>query len=130
MEAVATADLTAGRGIAGNADQGGKRQITIIEEEMWGDLMKQLGAALPASARRANLLVKGIRLENSRGRIVQVGNCQIRINGETRPCGRMDEALLGLKEAMSANWAGGVYGEVLNDGRIHIGDKVCWSSVE
>ncbi len=34
MDAAAHASLTAARGIDGNANQGGKRQVTIIEEEV------------------------------------------------------------------------------------------------
>ena len=44
MDAVPSAKLVAGQGIAGNADQGGKRQVTIIEQEVWEELMNQVGA--------------------------------------------------------------------------------------
>lgn len=126
MVAVDAVELVAERGIAGNANQGGKRQVTIIEEEVWNDLMQRLGAALPPSARRANLMVRGLRLEESRGRILQVGACRIEIHGETEPCHQMDEALPGLKNAMIPHWAGGVFGKVLASGRIAVGDAVNW----
>ncbi len=126
MDSVTRAELKTGRGIVGNADQGGRRQVTLIEEEIWRELMLALGGDISASARRANLLVRGIALANSRGRILQVGACRILIHGETRPCERMNEALMGLREAMRANWGGGVYGEVLDDGAIAVGDKVHW----
>jgi MOSC domain-containing protein YiiM len=38
----------------------------------------------------------------------------------------MDEALPGLREALRPNWRAGVYGEVLNDGEIAVGDPVQW----
>ncbi|MCI0683144.1 MAG: MOSC domain-containing protein [Gemmataceae bacterium] len=126
MIAVDAAELVAGRGIAGNADQGGQRQVTIIEEEVWTDLMQRLGAALPPSARRANLMIRGLRLEETRGRILQIGACRIEIHGETDPCHRMDEAFPGLKEAMIPHWAGGVFGKALDSGRIAVGDAVRW----
>ena len=126
MDHLDTAKLIAGRGIAGNANQGGKRQVTIIEQEMWDELMRRLEGSLHPSARRANLMVRGIRLANSRGRILRVGSCRIRIYGETKPCERMDEALMGLRQAMSMDWAGGAYGEILDDAQIAIGDRVCW----
>jgi MOSC domain-containing protein YiiM len=71
-------------------------------------------------------MVRGISLRDSRGRTLQIGACRIRIYGETKPCERMDEALPGLKAAMCDGWAGGAFGEVLDDGQIALGDPVSW----
>ncbi|MEP0548064.1 MAG: MOSC domain-containing protein [Rhodothermales bacterium] len=127
MDPASSADLVAGRGIVGNADQGRRRQVTLIEEEVWADLMERLGGALDPSARRANLMVRGVRLADSRGRVLRVGACRIRIFGETKPCERMDEVLPGLKDLMFPDWRGGAFGEVLDDGRIAVGDPVRWA---
>jgi MOSC domain-containing protein YiiM len=126
MDPARSAKLLAGRGIIGNANQGGKRQVTIIEQEVWDELMAKVGGSLPPSTRRANLMVGGIGLSNSRGRILQVGPCRIRINGETKPCERMEEALKGLRQAMYSDWRGGAYGEVIDCGEISVGDSVAW----
>lgn len=118
--------MVAGSGIEGNADQGGRRQVTIIERELWERHMRRVGASVDPSARRANLMLTGVRLKETRGRILTVGSCRIRILGETRPCERMDEAHPGLREVMKPDWGGGVYGEVLDDGLIQVGDTVQW----
>lgn len=128
MDAVESARLVAGRGLVGNANQGGRRQVTIIEAEVWKSLMDQLDADLLPSTRRANLLVQNVDLSGSRGRILRVGACHIRIFGETKPCERMDEALKGLKNAMYDRWRGGAFGEALDDGEIRCGDEVRWIS--
>lgn len=126
MDSVGQATLKAGRGLVGNANQGGKRQVTIIEKEVWELLMAAMGADLDPSARRANLMISGIRLANSRRRILRIGECRIRIYGETKPCEQMDAAWPGLREAMYDNWSGGAFGEILDDGKIMVGDPVRW----
>lgn len=130
MDATTSARLIAGRGIVGNADQGRRRQVTIIEKEVWDRLMSELGGNLDPSARRANLMLSGISLDGARGRILLVGSCRIRIYGETRPCERMDQAMPGLRQAMSADWGGGAFGEILDDGEIAVGDVAVWLGAE
>ena len=126
MDPVDRAGLHAGRGLAGNADQGGRRQVTLLEAELWETMMTELGAALPPAARRANLLVRGVSLANSRGRVLAVGGCGLRVFTEVKPCRRMDEALPGLQGAMYPGWRGGAAAEVLDDGAIAVGDPVEW----
>lgn len=126
MDAAERATLRAQRGLVGNADQGRRRQVTLMEQERWQALMEAVGATLPPAARRANLLLSGIELARSRQRVLCIGTCRIRILGETKPCERMDEAWPGLKHAMYDDWGGGAFGEVLDDGDIAVGDPVYW----
>ena len=128
MDPVDSALLEVDRGLSGNANRGGKRQVTIISKERWAELMDVLGANLPPSARRANLMVSGIDLENSRGRVLQVGGTRLKINGETRPCEQMEAAHAGLEELMRERWGGGAFAEVLDGGEIRVGDAVEWDS--
>jgi MOSC domain-containing protein YiiM len=129
MDPVSSSALVAGRGLVGNADQGRRRQVTLIEREKWEQLMAQLDASISPATRRANLMISGLPLTASRDRVLRVGGCRLRIAGETRPCERMDEALPGLRAAMRVDWAGGVFAEVLDDGSISVGDEVAWDAV-
>jgi MOSC domain-containing protein YiiM len=130
MDPLASGRLIAGRGLAGNADQGRRRQVTLIEQERWDSLMRSLQSSISPSARRANLMLSGIELAHTRDRILRVGNAHLRIAGETRPCERMDEALPGLRRALALDWGGGVFAEVLDDGEIAVGDQVDWVASE
>ncbi len=122
MDSVTEARLVAGKGIHGNANQGGRRQVTIIERELWETMMTELGASISPSRRRANLMVSGLSLAGMRGRVLRVGESRIRIFSETKPCDQMEDALPGLEAVMRPNWRGGAFGEVLADGEIRIGD--------
>ncbi|MBW3628105.1 MAG: MOSC domain-containing protein, partial [Gemmatimonadetes bacterium] len=128
MDATERASLVAGSGIVGNANQRGRRQVTIIEREVWGSLVEPLGSDLDPAARRANLMVSGLSLAGSRGRVLRVGSCRLRILGETKPCERMEEALPGLRDAMWPAWRGGAFAEVLDDGEIAVGDPVAFEA--
>jgi MOSC domain-containing protein YiiM len=122
MDRVDQARLVAGRGIEGNANQGGRRQVTVIDEAAWNDACRELGIAVDPSKRRANVMIRGVNLEQTRGRTLRLGNCHIRIWSETTPCYQMDEAQEGLRAALKPHWRAGVNGEVVDAGVIRVGD--------
>ncbi len=124
MDPVLFAEAVPGRGLAGNANQGGKRQITIIEESHWQEACDEVGVAVDPSARRANVMVRGVDLENSRGRLLRLGPCVVRIYNETRPCEQMEDAQPGLRAALGPRWRAGAYGEIVEGGVIRVGDEV------
>ena len=127
MDEIREVRVEAGKGIVGNADQGGWRQITLITRERWEELMRELGVSSDPSNRRANLLLSGIKLANTGERVLEVGNTRLRVRGETHPCNLMEQVVPGLRDAMARGWGGGVFAEVLIDGSISVGDTACWS---
>jgi MOSC domain-containing protein YiiM len=126
MDPAPDARLDTGKGLRGSANYGGRRHVTIISAERWAELMALLGAEVDPAARRANLMVSGIELAETRDRVLRVGPVRLVIGGETRPCERMEEAHRGLQEAMQSRWGGGAWAQVENGGEIHVGDEVVW----
>ncbi len=128
MDARQTVGARKNRGLVGNANQGGRRQVTILDADRWAAHMHTLGASLDPATRRANVLVRGVDLANSRGRVIRIGNVRVQIAGETKPCHQMDEALAGLQAVMRPHWGGGAFGILLDDGDITVGDAVTWDA--
>jgi MOSC domain-containing protein YiiM len=126
MDARDAIELIAGRGVDGSADRGGRRQVTLLEREVWESLMRELGSDAGPETRRANVLVAGIDLRASRGRVLRLGAARVRIAGEVKPCERMEEAVAGLSALMRPDWRGGAFGEVLDGGTVAVGDVAEW----
>lgn len=101
------------------------RKVTIVSKEAWDKVCKDLGKKISWTARRANLLIEGIELQNSTGKKLRIGNeVELEIMGETKPCERMNEECDGLLNAMKQEWRGGVICKVLKEGNISIGNEV------
>lgn len=133
MEVLAAASISREAGLAGD-HKGLKfrnRAITVLSIEQWREALAELVAEgcpspvdLPWTARRANLLVEGVRLPRARGAIVRVGKVKLEVTYPTQPCRRMEEAHPGLLKALHPQWRGGVTAKVLEPGDIAVGDEV------
>jgi len=126
MDPVDEAVAVEARGLDGGVDFDSHRQVTLIEREVFDRLKAEINSSMEPVMRRANLLVSGMRLEDTRNRTLVVGDLRIHIHGETRPCGLMEEACEGLMGALAPHWGGGAYGSVVNDATVAVGDDVRW----
>ncbi len=102
--------------------------MTLISAAAWRAVERELAAVVDPALRRANLLVRGVELDGSRGRVLKVGGCRLLIHGELRPCRLMEESHRGLQAALAHDGRGGVYGEVLAGGELAVGDEVAWEA--
>ncbi len=128
MDSVEEATLVAGQGVAGSVDRSRRRQVTLLEAEAWAACMTELGVQKDPGLRRANILLGGVRLGDTRGRLLVVGDTRLAIGGELTPCERMDEVTPGLQAALRPDWRGGVFAQVLSGGTIRVGDPVEWDA--
>ena len=55
---------------------------------------------------------------------LRLGPVVLEITGETKPCERMEEARAGLRAALTPEWRGGIFGHVVEDGLLRVGDPV------
>ena len=102
----------------------GDRQVTVMTEESWKAACDELGRKLHWTTRRANIIIKGLDISNTKGDILKIGSFYLEITGELNPCSRMDEQMAGLTKALEPNWRGGVMCKILSEGIVSEGDKV------
>ena len=126
MDAVTEGTLIAGQGLADSVGRSRRRQVTLVEREAWEQCLAEVGATVDPSKRRANILVSGVSLARTRGRVLIIGSARLAVGGELTPCERMEEIAPGLQAAMRPDWRGGVFAQVLADGVIHVGDRIDW----
>jgi len=128
MDSVQEATLVVDKGVLGSVDRSRRRQVSLLESEAWAACMAELGVDKDPAGRRANILLSGISLAHTRGRVLILGDARLTIGGELTPCERMDEVTPGLREALLPDWRGGVFAQVLTGGVIRVGDTVEWDA--
>jgi len=107
----------------------GKRQVTLLSLQSWQDACAELGAELPWTFRRANILIDGLRFSAfDVGRIIRIGEAELQVMIETDPCPRMDAQHQGLTAALLPDWRAGVCCKVLKGGTVQVGDAVRYLS--
>ena len=124
MQEVQEASVTVTDGIVEDYRGSGRRQVTFVDAGQWRQVTAELGVDLPWHTRRANLLVHGLDLPATVGSRLRIGDCLFEIHGETDPCDRMDELQAGLRQGLTPEMRGGVWGRVIESGRLRVGQSV------
>lgn len=125
LEHMQSASISLERGIEGDA-RGSKygRQVTVLFREGWEDACRDLGAELPWVTRRANLYVANLDRPREAGGFLRIGDVELQVTMETRPCELMERSYTGLRAALRPDWRGGVCCVVRRGGEIRLGDFV------
>jgi MOSC domain-containing protein YiiM len=134
FHSVASIDLIAAKGIAGNPRYFGRvsrstgkpsrRQISLIEREQLAGHAAVLGLpSLPPGAARANIETLGINLIALIGHRVRIGDAVLFLYEARDPCDKMDAVAPGLKDLMRDSRQG-VLAEVIETGCVRVGDRI------
>lgn len=127
MQVVTTAELTPGRGMAGDHFRPGRRsarEVTLIQHEHLAEIAEQhAGVRVEPELLRRNLVVSGIELKSLIGRRFRVGTVVLEGTGPCTPCLRMDEAL-GAGGRLAMRGRGGLIAKIVQGGTISVGDIV------
>lgn len=127
MEVLAEGEISLEAGLSGDSKgvKVPRRQITLLERELWEAALFTLGNPdLHWTARRANLLVEGLSLPRGVGSEISVGPVRLEVTAQTTPCARMDEIWQGLRRALAPDWRGGITARVISGGPVALGDPV------
>lgn len=127
MKEVPHASARVDGGLEGDIAVSASRGVSFISAEQWRQVTRELGANLAWHTRRANVLVETASLGHLVGKTVRVGEVELEITDETRPCALMDQLHQGLRAALVPDCRGGVHGRVLRAGRIQVGDTLTFA---
>ena len=102
-----------------------KRSLVLLFEDQWTEVCRELGRPLPWTARRANLLIRGIPNPGRESRRVRIGSSVVlEVTGECDPCSRMDREAEGLRALLESGLRGGLTCRVIEGGDTMTGDPV------
>jgi|CXWL01.1.fsa_nt_gi MOSC domain-containing protein YiiM len=124
MREVSEAQAIEKGGLVGDVKSSEARGVTFLSSRQWEQVQRELGVPLPWHTRRANVLVETDGLAHLVGRTIELGQVQVEIKAETRPCELMDTLHDGLRRALTPDLRGGVYGKVIRAGQFRVGDMV------
>jgi MOSC domain-containing protein YiiM len=127
LQLVDSLEAVVGNGLAGDERYFGRtsrRQVSLIEREQIAEHAVALGLeTIAPGAVRANIETLGIGLVELIDRQVAVGGAVFYFYEARTPCHKMDAICEGLRGLM-ADGRLGVMAEVVQSGRITVGDKV------
>ena len=116
--------LDTGEGVVDDHTYGSPRHVTIVFVDDWAQAEKELGRSVDPAGRRANVLVSGGEGRHHVGNTLQLGEARIEIMGIVDPCFVMEDAAVGLKDALEPDGRAGIWGRILEGGTVRVGDSL------
>jgi MOSC domain-containing protein YiiM len=127
MSVVSEASAEAGRGLAGDQRVYGLRapgtQITFVSAEDVETMVAETGIPLEPLETRRNVVTRGIALNGLIGRRFRVGNALCAGVKPCTPCNHLEsQTRPGVRSGLSGR--GGLRADILESGRIRVGDSI------
>ena len=98
-------------------------QVTLIESESLAAIEKNTGIAVSMGEHRRNLVTRGVRLEDLRGRRFRIGQAVLEYDRPRPPCAYIESITeRGMTRALVGR--GGICARVVVSGLIRAGDKI------
>ena len=121
-------DIIAGKGVVGDRDfkdySDPFNRLSIIESENIDEYNKKYNSDIAYLDFRRNIVTKGIKLNDLVGKKIMINNINLEVIDLCRPCRHLSERLEKdniIKEFLRK---GGIRCEILNDGKISVGDQI------
>jgi len=133
MVSVQEAHAVAGRGLEGDRyfvgegtysnEEGGGRDVTLIEVEALDRLRHDFDVDLQPSESRRNIATRGIVLDSLIGREFRIGEVVLRGVSSCEPCAHLVE-MSGKGVLRGLVHRGGLRADIVTDGVIRVGDTI------
>ena len=121
-------DVIAGKGLVNDRhfkhNNKNIHQITLIEIENINYYNKITGTTISPEEFRRNIVTQGIRLNDLVGKEFFVGSIKLKAHDLCRPCKYLQKTLNQKNTIKELLLKGGIRCEILNDGKIVVGDKI------
>ena len=98
-------------------------EVTLIEGEDLDDIEQEDGLRVKNGEHRRNIITRGVRLSNLRGRRFQIGEAILEYDRPRPPCKHIQDLTEpGMTRALRRR--GGICARIVEDGRICAGDEI------
>ena len=128
MESVNSVEVVAGAGIVKDRhfkkNNNKKNQITLIEIENIKYYNQVSKVLIPSIDFRRNIITEGIKLNELIDKEILIGAIKIKVNDLCRPCKFLQDTLNQKNLIKELLYKGGLRCEILNNGKISVGDEV------
>ena len=99
-------------------------QLSVIESENIDEYNLKYKSNIPYLNFRRNIITKGIKLNDLVDKRIKIGSIELEVIDLCRPCRHLSEKLNRNDVIKEFLRKGGIRCQIINDGKIYLGDKI------